>query len=97
MKKKLDDMMLETLGEEIGDELSGAPESEEGEIDMENEEGAYDKIFTFVKGRIQKKPAQAQADLYETLVNDMVSLIDSMPQGERKLIMLLKEFRKENL
>jgi hypothetical protein len=50
-----------------------------------------DRIMT----RIDRKPPSVQADMYKELLGMILAEMKDMPQGERKILLIMKAFRKE--
>jgi hypothetical protein len=68
-------------------------DSEEAEFGNMSLAMMADKIMA----RIGSKPVTAQAELYQKLLTDVISQMKEMPQGERKILLAMKDFKKANL
>lgn len=66
---------------------------EEAEIDFEKAD--LGKIFDFISKKIERKPNSEKAEMYKSMVSELIKEMQDLPQGNMALKKILKYYRKE--
>lgn len=70
-------------------------EQEEETVGFDFNNSSLEKIVEFVMTKISRKSMVSQNELYLKLCNMLIAQMKELPQGERSLIKLMKQFRSE--